>query len=967
MIQKAIRLIFGSKNERDIKKIIPLIEQINAWAADISKFSDSELKAQSTKFKAKLKSEQGPTSVLIEDILPEAFATVREAAWRSLGMRHFDVQMMGAVALHQGRIAEMKTGEGKTLTATAAVYLNALVGKGVHVVTVNDYLAKRDAEWMRPVYDMMGLSVGFVQHDMDPIARQEAYKADISYGTNSEFGFDYLRDNMLTEKEQRVQRGFYFAIVDEVDSILIDEARTPLIISGPTEEDTGMYANIERAVRHLIDAEEKAPEPEPLNVQPGKEEPHVLRHYYYDVDEKARNVFLTETGIHKLEEILGIDNLFALDNTELVAHSSQALRAHLIFKEEVDYVVQSGEVVLVDEHTGRTMPGRRYGDGLHQAIEAKERVEIKQESQTLASVTYQNFFRMYLKLSGMTGTADTEAEEFKKIYKLDVIVIPTNAPVRRIDYPDRIYCTEEEKYAAIIEEIKDCVERGQPSLVGTISIEKSEELSELLKKGAISHNILNARHHVREAEIIANAGKLGAVTVATNMAGRGTDIVLGGTPQYLSSLEQLSDEEELDQDFKKLMLKRQFDQAKEFLEQAQASASKKQNLKDIYDRSQIWLSEHKKVKEVGGLHILGTERHEARRIDNQLRGRSGRQGDPGSSRFYLSLEDHLMRIFGGERIKNIMNTLGMQHGQELEASMVDRAIARAQKRVESHNFDIRKHLLEYDEVMNKQREFVYNERNILVENQNVRKRLLSWVDEVIESRILDLCATNDSFHWDIEALGEWLKNVLLLELSIDPKEFRGDKNPQLKLFHLVQSAAHKRYEEKIAQIGEEAFNYVECRIALDVIDARWKEHLHQMDQLREGVWASGYAERNPLVEFKLRGFEFFDKMVETIKEQVCDYLFRVQIEGPLEMEKPETASSSSLRASNAHHESYNSFDTLSQESVPRQNSLPLPLSMRKNSENASLPDAASPARKSASGGGGGGASRRRSSRRRKKN
>lgn len=955
MIQKLIQLILGSKNERDIKKIKPIIGKIKDWEESLSKLSNSELKAQSAKFKASLAAGQA-----LDDILPEAFATVREAAWRSLGMRHFDVQMLGAVVLHEGKIAEMKTGEGKTLTATASVYLNALSAKGVHIVTVNDYLAKRDANWMKPIYETLGLSVSAIQHDMNPKERQEAYRADITYGTNSEFGFDYLRDNMLTEKEQRVQRGFHFAIVDEVDSILIDEARTPLIISGPTEEDTGMYANIDRAVRHLIDAEEKAPEPEPVVVQPGKEEPHVLRRYYYDIDEKARNVFLTEKGIHKLEEILGIDNLFALDNTELVAHSSQALRAHLIFKDEVDYVIQQGEVVLVDEHTGRTMPGRRYGDGLHQAIEAKERVEIKQESQTLASVTYQNFFRMYSKLSGMTGTADTEAEEFKKIYKLDVVVIPTNVPVRRIDHPDRIYCTEDEKYAAIIEEIKNCLEKGQPTLVGTISIEKSEHLSKLLKKAGIAHNILNARHHAREAEIIANAGKMRAVTVATNMAGRGTDIVLGGTPQYLANLEQLSEEEKIHRDFKEAMLKKKFDKAKEILERSKEGTNKKQKLKDIYNRSEIWLAEHEKVKGVGGLHILGTERHESRRIDNQLRGRSGRQGDLGSSRFYLSLEDHLMRIFGGERIKNIMNTLGMERGQELEAAMVDRAIARAQKRVESHNFDTRKHLLEYDEVMNKQREFVYNERNILVEDQDARKRILGWIDEIIESRILDFCETNDSFRWNIEALGEWLKKVLLLDLKLNPKEFRNDKNPQLKLFHRVQSEARKRYQEKVSQVGEESFSYVERHIALDVIDARWKEHLHQMDQLREGIWASGYAERNPLVEFKLKGFEFFDQMVDAVKEQITDYLFRVQIEGPLETQERLSVSQSRLAQSNEHHESYNSFDKLDEAALHKKNS-PMGLKQQKSSP---LQARGSPVKESISGGG---ASRRRSSRRRKRN
>ena len=962
MMQKIFRIIFGSKNERDIKKLKPIINSVRDWETEISKLSDEDLEAQTARFKTRIKNRGSSSNALIlDDILPEAFATVREAAWRTLGMRHFDVQMIGAISLHQAKIAEMKTGEGKTLTATAAVYLNALLGKGVHVITVNDYLAKRDAEWMKPLYNILGLSVGVIQHSMDPLARQEAYKADITYGTNSEFGFDYLRDNMLSEKDQRVQRGFYFAIVDEVDSILIDEARTPLIISGPTEEDTDMYANIDHAVRHLIDAEEKAPEPEAIEVQPGKEEPHVLRHYYYDIDEKSRNVFLTEAGIHKLEEILGIDNLFALNNTELVAHSSQALRAHLIFKDEVDYVVQGGEVVLVDEHTGRTMPGRRYGDGLHQAIEAKERVEIKQESQTLASVTYQNFFRMYAKLSGMTGTADTEAEEFKKIYNLDVVVIPTNALVQRVDHPDRIYCTEEEKYNAIIEEIKDCKKRGQPCLVGTISIEKSEELSKFIKSAGIHHNILNARHHAHEAEIIANAGKLGAVTVATNMAGRGTDIVLGGTPQYMSDLEELKEEEERSINFKKAMLKKEFEKAKKIMEESQESAAKKQSLKDIYDRSQIWLKEHEKIKELGGLHILGTERHEARRIDNQLRGRSGRQGDPGSSRFYLSLEDHLMRIFGGERIKNIMSTLGMQQGQELEATMVDRAIARAQKRVESHNFDIRKHLLEYDEVMNKQREFIYNERNILVENQNVRERLWSWVDEVIENKILIFCETNDSFRWNMEGLTEWLKNLLLLDLKLDPKDFRNDKNPQLKLFHKVQSEARKRYQEKITQIGEEGFNYVERRIALDVIDARWKEHLHQMDQLREGIWASGYAERNPLVEFKLKGFEFFDQMVEAIKEQLCDYLFRVQIEGPLDLEKEEDTktSNSRLLQSKAHHESYNSFENLQQGKANAQNSA----GTLKGETLSSPSTKAKAARESISGGG---ASRRRSSRRRKR-
>ena len=897
MFNKLIQIIFGSKNERDLKQVYPIIAEINSWEEKIRELSDDELKSQTTKFRTALA--QGAS---LNDLLAEAFATVREAAWRTLGMRHFDVQMIGAIVLNQGKIAEMKTGEGKTLTATASLYINALPAKGVHLVTVNDYLASRDAKWMEPVYNKLGMKVGIIQHSMAPGTRKAAYAADITYGTNSEFGFDYLRDNMLTDNDRKVQRGFNFAIVDEVDSILIDEARTPLIISGPTEEDTTIYININRAINQLIIAEKSAPEPEAIVVQPGKEEPHVIRGYHYDIDEKSRNVFLSEKGVEKLEEIFGIENLFALDNTNLVVHSNQSLKAHLIFKAEVDYVLQDGEVVLVDEHTGRTMPGRRYGDGLHQAIEAKEKVSIKQESQTLASVTYQNFFRLYKKLAGMTGTADTEAEEFKKIYKLDVVVVPTNIKITRIDYPDKIYCTEEEKYEAITKDINDCIERGQPTLVGTISIEKSEYLSACLKKAGIKHSVLNARHHEQEASIIANAGKLGVVTVATNMAGRGTDIVLGGSANYLAELDELDELEEDNENitfFKNLMLKKKFDEANELLSTLDSSAqsdnkntslstAKKKLLKDIYLRSQIWVENHNKVKEAGGLHILGTERHEARRIDNQLRGRSGRQGDPGSSRFYLSLEDHLMRIFGGERIRKIMNTLGMDRGQELQAGMVDRAIARAQKRVESHNFDIRKHLLEYDEVMNTQREFIYKERNIFVESKKPRERLLHWLDEVIETKILNFCDDNDTASWDLKSLNEWTRATFSLDLNFDSNSLSNEKNPQLVVFEKIQAEAQKRYQQKSAEIDDDGFSYVERRIALDVVDARWKEHLHQMDQLREGVWASGYAEKNPLVEFKLKGFGFFDDMVDAIKEQVIEYLFRVQIDGPLDMAAKES-------------------------------------------------------------------------------
>ncbi len=959
MLERILRLLFGSQNERNIKKLIPVVDQINALEEDISKLSNQDLQQQTVLLKQRLSQcDTSNIDKVLNEILPVAFATVREAAWRSIGLRHFDVQLLGGIVLHQGKIAEMKTGEGKTLTATAAIYLNALTGKPVHVVTVNDYLAKRDASWMKPIYDMLGIHVGIIQHNMNPDERKKAYKADITYGTNSEFGFDYLRDNMVIDKEHRVQRGFYFAIVDEVDSILIDEARTPLIISGPTEENIDQYRNLDRGIRLLIDAEKKAPEPEPIETKltTRKEDSHVIRGYYYDIDEKARNVFLTEYGVRKLEEILDIENLFATENTELVAHSNQSLRAHLIFQQEVDYVVQSGEVVLVDEHTGRTMPGRRYGDGLHQAIEAKERVQIKQESQTLATVTYQNFFRMYAKLSGMTGTADTEAEEFKKIYNLEVVVVPTNVPVLRKDYPDRIYCTEKEKFDAIVTDVRDCIERGQPILVGTISIEKSEQLSNHLKQEGITHNVLNARHHAREAQIIAEAGKPGMVTVATNMAGRGTDIVLGGSPQYLAELDKLEEETELIQQFKNHLLKKQFDEANSIIQPCaqQDKNNDKSNskfesdkvnkvLQDIYQHSQLWLQEHQRVNEAGGLHIIGTERHEARRIDNQLRGRSGRQGDSGSSRFYLSLEDHLMRIFGGERIKNMMSRLGMQEGQELEAKMVDRAIARAQKRVESHNFDMRKHLLEYDEVMNRQREFVYTERNLLLENQDVRQHLLSWIDEAIETQVLNFCQNSDANTWDMEGLSEWLKNILTIDFSLDLQEFRKSQNPQLKLYEKIQSAAHEHYQKKVKDVGEEAFNYVEHRIALDVIDARWKEHLHQMDQLREGVWASGYAERNPLVEFKLKGFEFFDQMVSNIKDQITDHLFRVQIHGVVE---DETKPAQRIQG-DEHHENYSSFSAPSNPSSLNQSNL-----SKENTNSLSVS--------------GGGASRRRSSRRRKR-
>jgi preprotein translocase subunit SecA len=887
MFQKALQLVFGTKHERDIKKMIPIVEKINALEPEMKKLSLEDFVKKTNQFKEIIKNSKDVKKTL-DELLPEAFALVREAAWRTIGQRHFNVQLMGGIVLHQGKIAEMKTGEGKTLTATLAIYLNALTGKGVHVVTVNDYLAKRDANWMKPIYDLLGVSVGYIQNHMDFEERKKAYQMDITYGTNNEFGFDYLRDNMVTDLYFRVQRGHYYAIVDEVDSILIDEARTPLIISGPTEDNVAIYQIVDRAVRQLIQLEEKAPPPPPRKVEPGQvqiEEPHVIRGYYYDIDEKARIVLLTEEGIKKIEEILKISNLFAPEYVNMVAAINQALKAHLIFKNEVDYIVENGEVIIIDEHTGRKMIGRRYSDGLHQAIEAKEGVPIKQETQTLATITFQNYFRMYEKLAGMTGTADTEAEEFKKIYNLDVVVIPTNKPVIRIDYPDKVYKTEKEKFNAIIQEIIERHEKGQPLLIGTISIEKSEQLSQMLKKYKIPHAVLNAKYHEKEAEIIANAGKPGAVTIATNMAGRGTDIILGGYPTYLKDLEHFQETEPAIREFKEAILKKEFERAKEIIPNITKTEDQK-FAKEILDKANIWLENHKKVIEAGGLHIIGTERHESRRIDNQLRGRAGRQGDPGSSRFYLSLEDHLLRLFGGDGWRNMMQRLWVEEGQEIESRIVDKSIARAQKKVENHNFDIRKHLLEYDDVLNRQREIIYKERDRILMNQNVREMIYSFLEDVIEKKILLYCEHKRIDLWELSSLEEWFKLSLNVPVNITSKEFveqlEKAEDPQLFLYEYLLKEAKKYYEEKISLVGENDFSYIEKRIVLDIIDTKWKEHLYLMDQLREGIWTSSYSERNPLVEYKLKGFELFDAMMENIKEHVIEFLFRIQIEGPVQ-------------------------------------------------------------------------------------
>ncbi|TGN19370.1 preprotein translocase subunit SecA [Leptospira idonii] len=857
MFQKFLTLLFGSKYERDLKRLTPIVTAINSFESKIKDLSDQDLSLQTSSFKERLA--KGET---LDDILPEAFATVREVAYRTLGMRHFDVQMMGGISLHWGNISEMKTGEGKTLTSTLPIYLNSLSGEGVHVVTVNDYLAKRDANWMKPIFDFLKVSVGVIQHDMDHEERKEAYGSDITYGTNNEFGFDYLRDNMVSYKEHKVQRQHNFAIVDEVDSILVDEARTPLIISGPAEESTDKYIKVDHIIPKLIEGED------------------------FEIDEKARNVILSEAGVHHVEKLLDVENLYHAENIELVHHVNQALKAHKIFYRDKDYVVQEGQVIIVDEFTGRLMKGRRYSDGLHQALEAKEGVPIARESQTLASITFQNYFRIYKKLAGMTGTADTEAEEFKKIYNLDVIVIPPNLKVKREDLADRVYKTEREKFDAVLKDIKERVAKKQPVLVGTISIEKSEVLSKLLTANGVAHNVLNAKQHERESEIVANAGKSSAVTIATNMAGRGTDIVLGGAPKYKDELEKLDEIAEkagitskdvLDSiyRFRELLVKQKFDESGEALNSISHEAIKKQCI-NILDSAKKWKVDHDLVIEAGGLHIIGSERHESRRIDNQLRGRSGRQGDPGSSRFYLSLQDDLMRIFGSDRIAKIMDTLKMPEGQELEHSMVSNAIARAQKRVEGHNFDIRKHLLEYDDVMNRQRIYIYGIRNELLEKGNMSQTILDYFEEVAENQIVAHCDGNNTDAWNTDSLNEWASS-LGIPYQVDAAKFKKESNPQLKVFEEISAALKAAYNEKVQGIGEEIWHSIERNVFLDILDHRWKEHLYGMDHLKEGIWTVGYGEKNPLVEYKLQGFRLFDQLVENLKLEVVSFLLRIEV------------------------------------------------------------------------------------------
>jgi len=841
--------VIGSKNDRELRRLIPRVPEIGAFEAKISVLSDEDLRGRTAQLRTRL--EQGES---LDSLLPEAFAVVREAGRRVLQMRHFDVQLIGGMVLHEGKIAEMKTGEGKTLVATLPVYLNALGGRGVHVVTVNDYLARRDSEWMGQLYRFLGMSVGLIQHDLGEAERQRAYRCDVTYGTNNEFGFDYLRDNMKYSLATMVQRDYPFAIVDEVDSILIDEARTPLIISGPAEESTDAYARVNQILPRLKPAavvkEGKLHE---IEEQAGGD---------YIVDEKARTATLTEEGVAHCEKLLDIGNLYEPANMPILHHVNQALRAHALFERDVDYVVKDGQVVIVDEFTGRLMPGRRWSDGLHQAVEAKEGVKIERENQTLATITFQNFFRMYDKLAGMTGTADTEAVEFHKIYNLDVVVIPTNRALIRTEFGDVVYRTEREKFAAAVQEIAELYESGRPVLVGTISIEKSEALSVLLKQRGVPHVVLNAKYHEREAEIVSQAGRLGAVTIATNMAGRGTDILLGGNPEGLVAqiLGQLG-----------------IDPAEATPEQRAAALEKARELT---------LTEKQKVIDLGGLHILGTERHESRRIDHQLRGRAGRQGDPGSSRFYVSLQDDLMRLFGGDRLQGLMLRLGMEEGIPIEHGMVTRSIERAQKQVEARNFDTRKHLLEYDDVMNKQRKEIYGLRRDILDGRDTREYVLEKAADIVETLVAAHAGpTVDPGDWQIEELK--LQTQALLGVQLDAAGIDLQAVGSAELLAALQERVVARYRAKEEAIGADRMRFHERVILLNVIDQQWKDHLLSMDHLKEGIGLRGYGQRDPLTEYKRESFELFRGMTERIEDESVRYLFLLEPVSPEQEQEQE--------------------------------------------------------------------------------
>jgi preprotein translocase subunit SecA len=882
MLNTLLAKVIGTQNERELKKVRPLVVRINELESGITPLSDADLKARTAQFRERVGRGES-----LDDLLPEAFATVREAGRRVLNMRHFDVQLIGGMVLHGGRIAEMKTGEGKTLVATLPAYLNALAGKGVHVVTVNDYLARRDSEWMGRIYRFLGMSVGVIQHELNDAERQVAYGSDLTYGTNNEFGFDYLRDNMKFDLSNFVQRGHHYAIVDEVDSILIDEARTPLIISGPAEESTDLYYEVDRIIPKLkpgavTQGNVKAEEREALE-ETGD----------YLVDEKHKTVQLTESGMAKAEQLLGhrlvagSAGMYDPANMPLLHHIHQGLRAHTLFRLDVDYMIKDGGVVIVDEFTGRLMPGRRWSDGLHQAVEAKEKVKIERENQTLATITFQNYFRKYAKLSGMTGTADTEAEEFNKIYKLDVIVVPPNRPLARKEEPDSVYRTEKEKYDAIINDVVEKQASGRPTLVGTVSIEKSERLAGLLRRRGIKHVVLNAKFHAQEAEIVAQAGRLGTVTIATNMAGRGTDILLGGNPEFMARQQTLADQiaERLPKGQEKFIDDDEF----VYFFHLDAfyrvpRAAYEQIFRDLKAQTD---AEHDQVVSVGGLHIIGTERHEARRIDNQLRGRAGRQGDPGSSRFYLSLEDDLMRIFGTNRVAGLMQRLGMEEGVPIEHTMVTKAIERAQKQVEAQNFATRKHLLEYDDVMNKQRENVYTLRRELLEGQikldeeeTVDSR--GYVTAIAEELVEDLVDAHagkeqDAEAWDLDALKRSVGDLFGMEPPA-VEALNLDETPHAEMAQRIREGALAQYDEKEKSLGIDAsiLRRVERDIMLQIVDAQWKDHLYGLDHLKEGIGLRGYGQRDPLVEYKKESFSLFQAMKGRIDEEMVRYLWRVR-------------------------------------------------------------------------------------------
>ncbi len=850
--------LFNMADKKELKNFAKMAEKINTLEPKFESMRDKELKNMTSEFKERLAN--GET---LDDILPEAFAVVREASKRVLGLRQYDVQFIGGMVLHQGRIAEMKTGEGKTLVAAAPVYLNALEGKGVHVVTVNDYLAKRDKEEMGKVYEFLGLTVGVIVHGQTPEVRRAQYNCDITYGTNNEYGFDYLKDNMVIHKEQKVQRELNYAIVDEVDSILIDEARTPLIISGPGDKSTHLYTDANTFVLTL-----KAPSKTEQEKTKEEKEAH-FSDGDYDIDEKQKSASLTESGIKKAEVYFNVDNITDIEHTELYHHINQALKAHAIMKKDVDYVVKDGEIIIVDEFTGRLMFGRRYSEGLHQAIEAKEGLHVQRESKTLATITFQNYFRMYKKLSGMTGTAKTEEEEFKSIYKMDVVVVPTNKPVQREDLPDVVYKNENGKFNAVAEDILERHKKQQPVLVGTVSIDKSEKLSQILKRKGIKHEVLNAKNHEKEAEIVAQAGRLGAVTIATNMAGRGTDIMLGGNPLFLTKKELKR------QGFTESAIKRVDTHIEEIeLEQDEELAKAKHTFDNLYEKyKEEAKKEQEAVRAAGGLAIIGTERHESRRIDNQLRGRSGRQGDPGSSRFYIGLDDELMRLFGSERIQGVVEKIGLEEDMPVEHRMLTKSIENAQKKVEGRNFGIRKHVLQYDDVMNKQRQVIYDERGRVLEGEDINEQIQSMIKDIISDAVAAYVGDNGV---ELENLKSYLYGLFMPKESLEGEELKELKSQELS--NKIYETSHDIYREKEEIIGSDRMREVERIILLQCVDNHWIDHIDAMDQLRQGIGLRALGQQDPVIAYKMEGFDMFDDMIKHIQEDTVRYLFNITIE-----------------------------------------------------------------------------------------